>query len=196
MAGPFDELDHIDRVLLGACTVAWLAALGAGVAATVALVGLGSGGPQGSESADTPWLLYTVIGISVVVIAVAVPLLLRARSQAGSTRRPVPDLAQRRPQQAMPRRQGGGYPGAPVPMSRYRPDGGAAAAVERVWLRYTLAVACAMGVAAALSGIGTYLLATDRDVAAWCCFGLAGVAAAGMIALTVVALRQLGDRTP
>jgi hypothetical protein len=46
-----------------------------------------------------------------------------------------------------------------------------------------------------LTGIGTYLLATDSDIAAWCCFGVAGLVTVGMIALPVLALRQLGDRT-
>ncbi len=64
MSGPIGELDTTDRVLLGACAAVWLAALGAGVAAVVALVDLGRSHPQGAESADTPWVLYTVIGLS------------------------------------------------------------------------------------------------------------------------------------
>lgn len=194
MTGPFDNLDNTDRVLLGACTVAWLAALGAGVAAAVALVELGSDRPEASGSGGTPWLLYGVIGVSVLVIAGAVPLLLRARSQAGA-RQPARSPA-RWPQQPSRRPdRGGGYPAARVPVTPYRPDGAAAVAVEQVWLRYTLAVACAMGVATAVTGIGTYLLATDSDVAAWCCFGVAGLITVGMISLPVVAVRQLNART-
>ncbi|MDV3128115.1 DUF2561 family protein [Mycobacterium sp. 21AC1] len=195
MTGPFDDLDNTDRVLLGTAVVAWLAALGAGVAAAVALVELGSTRPEAAaESADTPWLLYGVIGISVLVIAGAVPLLLRARSQAGN-RQPARSSARWAQQTSRRPERGGGYPAARAPVSQYRPDGEAAVAVEQVWLRYTLAVACAMGVATALTGIGTYLLATDSDVAAWCCFGVAGLITVGMISLPIVALRQLNSLT-
>ena len=76
---------NVDRILVGACVAIWLAALGAGVAATVALVDLARGHPEAAasatESADTPWLLYSVIGVSAIVIAGAIPLLLRARAQ-------------------------------------------------------------------------------------------------------------------
>ena len=75
------ETEQLDRILLGVCAVLWLAALGAGVAAVVALVALGSGRSVGAEAsgADTPWLLYSIIGLSAAVIVAAIPLLLRAR---------------------------------------------------------------------------------------------------------------------
>src|SRR6185437_4394831 len=76
------ELDRTDRILLGACAAVWLIALGAGVAATVALVDLGTAHAQASGESDTPWLLYAVIAISAAVIIGAVPLLLRARRAA------------------------------------------------------------------------------------------------------------------
>ncbi|QZH59726.1 DUF2561 family protein [Mycolicibacterium farcinogenes] len=188
MSGPISELDTTDRVLLGACAAVWLAALGAGVAAVVALVDLGRSHPQGAESADTPWVLYTVIGLSVVVIAGAVPLLLRARAQAGRQqpgRRPQPPARSPRP-------IGGSYRAAPPAMSRYAAGTGvAAAAVEAVWLRFTLSVACAIGLGTAAIGLATYLMATGSGVAAWCLYGLAGVFTAGLVAVLVVALRQL-----
>ncbi|CQD21067.1 DUF2561 family protein [Mycolicibacterium senegalense] len=188
MSGPISELDTTDRVLLGACAAVWLAALGAGVAAVVALVDLGRSHPQGAESADTPWVLYTVIGLSVVVIAGAVPLLLRARAQAGRQqpgRRPQPPARSPRP-------IGGSYRAAPPAMSRYAAGTGvAAAAVEAVWLRFTLSVACAIGLGTAAIGLATYLMATGSGVAAWCLYGLAGVVTAGLVAVLVVALRQL-----
>src|SRR3954466_8372135 len=74
--------DRPDRILLGACAAIWLAALGAGVAATVALVDLGTGQAQSTGESETPWLLYAVIAISAAVIIGAVPLLLRARRAA------------------------------------------------------------------------------------------------------------------
>lgn len=186
MSGPISEFDNTDRVLLGACAAVWLGALGAGVAAVVALVDLGRSHPQGAESADTPWVLYTVIGLSVVVIAGAVPLLLRARAQADHPqpgRRPQPPARSPRP-------IGGSYRAAPPAMSRYTAAGGTAAA-EAVWLRFTLAVVCAIGLGTAAIGLATYLMATGSNVAAWCLYGLAGVVTAGLVALLIVALRQL-----
>ncbi|WKG01312.1 DUF2561 family protein [Mycolicibacterium sp. HK-90] len=187
MTGPISELESTDRVLLGACAAVWLAALGAGVAAVVALVDLGRSHPQGSEGADTPWLLYTVIGLSVVVIAGAVPLLLRARAQADNRqpgRRPQPPARSPRP-------IGGSYRAAPVSMSRYAAGTGGAEAVERVWLRFILSVTCAIGVGTAAIGLATYLMATGSNVAAWCLYGVAGVVTVGIVALPIVAQRQL-----
>ncbi|WP_029108755.1 DUF2561 family protein [Mycobacterium sp. URHD0025] len=188
MSGPIGELDTTDRVLLGACAAVWLAALGAGVAAVVALVDLGRSHPQGAESADTPWVLYTVIGLSVVVIAGAVPLLLRARAQADNRQQPG-----RRPQPPArsPRPISGSYRAAPVAMSRYTAGSAATAAVEAVWLRFTLAVVCAVGAGTATIGLATYLMATGSNVAAWCLYGLAGVITAALVALLIVALRRL-----
>lgn len=69
-----------DRALIVACAVVWLLALGFFVAAGVALTDLGRGQPQApTAEGATPWLLYSVIGVSAVVIVAAVPLLLRAR---------------------------------------------------------------------------------------------------------------------
>ncbi|MCG7605955.1 MULTISPECIES: DUF2561 family protein [Mycobacterium] len=188
MSRPISELDNTDRVLLGACAAVWLAALGAGVAAVVALVDLGRSHPQGVESADTPWVLYTVMGLSVVVIAGAVPLLLRARAQADHPqpgRRPQPPARSPRP-------IGGSYRAAPPAMSRYTAGtGAAAAAVEALWLRFTLSVVCAIGLGTAAVGLATYLMATGSNVAAWCLYGVAGLATAGLVGLLVVALRQL-----
>ena len=75
-------LDRIDRILLGSCAAVWLAALGAGVAAAVALVDLSRGHTVSSSDSGTPWILYTIIAVSAVVILTAVPLLLRARRAA------------------------------------------------------------------------------------------------------------------
>lgn len=176
MTGPITELNTTDRILAGACAVAWLAALGTAVAAVVALVDLGRAHSPGAESADTPWPLYTVIGVSAVVIVAAVPLLLRARAQA-DTRQPAASE-----RHGLPARQ---------TMSQYRPDRAATAAVEQVWLRFMLAVACAIGVATAAIGLATYLMATDHGVAAWWLYGVAGLVTVGMVALPIVGARQL-----
>lgn len=76
------ELDRTDRILLGSCAAVWLAALGAGVAAVVALVDLAGGHTETGGGSGTPWILYTIIAVSAAVIMAAVPLLLRARRTA------------------------------------------------------------------------------------------------------------------
>ena len=81
--------DRSDRILLAVCAAIWLAALGAAVAATVALVDLGRGHPESSTTSGTPWLLYTVIGVSALVIVGAIPLLMRARRAALAIRGPA-----------------------------------------------------------------------------------------------------------
>ena len=73
------QLDQTDRILLAVCAALWLAALGAAVAAIVALVDLASRHRPTRRDSETPWLLYTVIGVSAVVIVGAIPLLIRAR---------------------------------------------------------------------------------------------------------------------
>src|SRR3954453_16995789 len=77
-----DGQDSTDRLLLIGCAIVWLAALGAGVAAIVALVDLGTAHSTGTDKSDTPWLLYAIIAVSAVVIAGAIPLLIRARRTA------------------------------------------------------------------------------------------------------------------
>jgi hypothetical protein len=199
MTGPLDELDSTDRILLGACVAAWLAALGAGVAAIVALVDLGRGQSQGSGSAGTPWLLYTVIGISAVVIVGAVPLLLRARAQAGNRQQPQSARGPvRPPAQSTPGRRvviPGRTSEPPFLVSRYGGDDAAAAAVEQVWLRCTLGITAAIGAATAAICIATYLMATESDLGAWICYGVAGLITVAMVALPIVALRQLDELT-
>jgi hypothetical protein len=196
MTGPLDDLDGTDRILLGACVAAWLAALGAGVAAIVALVDLGRSHGQGSDSAGTPWLLYTVIGISAAVIVGAVPLLLRARAQAGNRQQPQAARAAVWPAQDPAGRRvvtAGRSSEPPLLVSRYGGDDVAAAAVEQVWLRYTLAITAAIGAATAAIGIATYLMATESDLGAWICYAVAGLITVAMVALPIVALRQLDE---
>lgn len=190
MPGPLDTAENTDKVLLGGCAAVWLVALGTWVAATVALVNLGHGQAQSGESSDTPWFLYTIIAISVVVIAGAIPLLLRARAQAAnpsSTVRPASP-----PMQAQ-RGTGSSYPITPVVVSGSSRTDNSVSGVkaDQVWLRHILIVASALGAATAAIAIATYLMATGSDVAAWCVYGVAGVVAAGMVALPFVAFRQL-----
>lgn len=205
------EFDRTDRILLGTCAGIWLIALGAAVAATVALVDLGGGQQESSGSSGTPWLLYVVIAISAAVIIGAVPLLIRARRDAMADAEPP---ARSDPRQAPGRRQesargdaaqteklrisgttsgrihaGPGYAAAvthstslPAPL---------VAAIDQVWLRCAVLIACAIGIAMVAIGVATYLMAVESDVAAWVLFGLSGLVALAMPAIPWFYLREL-----
>ena len=188
--------DRTDRILLGGCAAAWLAALGAGVAATVALVDLGSGHTASSGHSGTPWVLYVVIGVSAAVIIAAVPLLLRARRDARGDAAPAPRPA------APAGGQGRAAPRvteAPTEKIRAVAPASAVAApsrsvspvVEQLTLRCAASIGCAMGVAYVLIGTATYLMAVDSDVASWVFYGAAGVVTAAMIGLPVYFVREL-----
>lgn len=189
--------DKVDRILLGACAAVWLAALGASVAAIVALVDLGRGHPASSGS-DTPWLLYTVIAISAVVIIAAVPLLLRARAMADRPQ-PARGAAPRPSRQASAglRRFGpvddpvGRRPGYPAPAVRRPAWASPTAAVDQVWLRCAVVLGIAMGTATFLIGVATYLMAVDSNAAAWTLYVLAGLITLGMVAVPLLYLREL-----
>jgi len=209
-SGPGPEsLDRVDRILLGACAAIWLVALGAGVAATVALVDLGRGHPQSSGESGTPWLLYTVIAISAAVIIGAVPLLLRAR-RAAMDDSPPPARPTVRPAAPPPQ-----TPGAEAPTTKLRTLGSAAGqanprpgypaaranltptpsplaiAVDQLWLRCAVVIACAMGIAMLTIGVATYLMAVDNNGAAWSCYVLTGLVTLGMPAIPWFYLREL-----
>jgi hypothetical protein len=206
------ELDRVDRILLGACAAIWLAALGAGVAATVALVDLGRGHPESPGESGTPWLLYTVIGISAAVIVGAVPLLLRARRAAledsrppgrATTVRTAPEAPQApvRGAEAPTEKirifgtaadQVNPRPGYPAPRAPGRPDPvPAVTAVDQLWLRCAVVIACAMGIAMLAIGVATYLMAVDSNAAAWVIYVLAGLVTLAMPAVPWFYLREL-----
>ncbi len=195
-----DEQDQTDRILLAVCAALWLAALGTSVAAIVALVDLASGHSTGADDAETPWLLYTVIGVSAVVIAGAIPLLIRARrtalqgglrpaaGQPASTQNVFgPPLGTEASQRSFGgpviRRQ-------PAPPAN-SPVGFPTAAVEQVWLRCSVLLACAVGAATAAVGIGTYLMASDQDGLAWAAYGVAALVTVAMPVVPWFFLRQL-----
>lgn len=202
---PLSGPDNLERILLGTCAAIWLAALGATVAATVALVDLASGrGTVRAElseasGSDTPWVLYTVIGVSAAVIAVAIPLLVRARRQTGH--RAI------REQQT-----GGGSVAAdiaavPTRESRRRHAepalniGGAGAlgsggaslpgVVDRVYLRCALSIACAVGAGVIAVGAATYLVAGGSGGAAVAFYIIAGIITVAMPVLPWFYLREL-----
>lgn len=183
--------DSTDRMLLIACAAAWLVALGSAVAAIVALVDLAQAHATGSGEQDTPWLLYTVIGVSALVILGAIPLLIRARRTAldGGQRATVggersgggqnvfgPPLGTESTQRPL---SGPAIRRAPTPPATSR-VGFPTAAVEQLWLRSTLSMATAIGAATAAVGIGTYLMASDHDAFGWVAYAVAGIVTAAM----------------
>jgi hypothetical protein len=206
------EFDRTDRILLGACAAIWLAALGAGVAATVALVDLGTGQAQSTGESETPWLLYAVIAISAAVIIGAVPLLLRARRAALEESPPPP--ARATPVRVMPGQQPSPVRGAEAPTEKLRvpptaggpvaarpgyatreaispPPSPVMSAVDQLWLRCAVIIAIAMGVAVVAIGVATYLMAVDSNAAAWVLYVLAGLVTLVMPAIPWFYMRQL-----
>lgn len=195
-----DGPDQTDRLLLGACAAVWLIALGAGVAALVALVDLGRGHQAATDGSDTPWLLYTVIGVSALVIAGAIPLLIRARRAAiDAADRPAGERTASSTNVFGPplgtdaRQRPVGGPAIrrrPTPPATSR-VGFPTAAVEQIWLRATVVLATVIGAATAATGAATYLLASEHDTFAWACLGLAGVLTVAMPAVPWFYLKQL-----
>ncbi|MBB2992528.1 hypothetical protein FHR72_004029 [Mycolicibacterium iranicum] len=203
------SLDRTDRLLLGGCTAVWLAALGAGVAATVALVDLADRAGESTADSGTPWILYTIIGVSAAVIVAAVPLLMRARrtpdeeltpvekrmAQQSATRVPAPARAVDAPTEKLRVPPPADYTNSGrlprILQSPGAPSVTDSPAVDRVWLRHTASLAAAMGAATLLVSVATYLLAVDREVAAWVFYGLAGVVTVGMVAIPWYFLREL-----
>ena len=212
--------ETVDRLMVGVCGAVWLVWLVVAVISTVALINLGRGGVDAGEG--SPWLLYTVIVVSAVTIAGAIPLLLRARRDAlaESTReepappaapvRPAPTSAQARP--APP----GDAPtekirvfGTTVDPSGVRPLPGPepfgptasvlqalsarAEAVERPWLRGTAAILSAMGLGWISVAVAAYLLAEGTDSAAYVALGAAAAAGVGIVASLVVFSRLLAE---
>jgi Protein of unknown function (DUF2561) len=200
MPDTLDIADRTDRILLGACAAVWLAALGAGVAATVALVDLGTRHGTSTGESETPWLLYAVIAISAAVIIAAVPLLLRARRAALEESPPpvraTPDRPVDAPTQKLrvPTSAGGpvpgraGYPTREAIAPRQDP---LAAAVDQLWLRCAVVIAIAMGAATVAIGVATYLMAVDHTAVSWGFYVIAGILTVGMPAVPLFYLREL-----
>ena len=188
--------DQVDRALLIASVVLWLAALGTGVAALVALIDLAHGRAvdDSGGGSDTPWLLYTVIGVSAAVILCAVPLLIRARRTASNPTRPAADAS---------RSAGASSVAQPLPpfgapvLRRHASSpltsrvGFPIAAVDQIWLRCTASVASAMGAAATGIGVATYLMASGHDTASWSVYVVAALFTAAIPVAVVYFLRQL-----
>lgn len=205
----------VDRLLVGVCGAIWLVLLAVTVIAIVALVDMSRGHTAGNDGSRTPWLLYSIIVVSALIIVGAIPLLIRARRTALADARlspPDPAKASERPSAA---------PVAPVrgteapteklkvfgstvdPYERYQPDFAQSSAsrradplipateLDRLWLRCTVMLIGAIGLALVGVSTATYLLAVDNDTAAWVALGLAAVITIAMPAVPVTYLRQL-----
>ena len=206
-----DDAENIDRILVIACAAIWLAALGSAVAATVALVDLARSHPESSTtSSGTPWLLYTVIGVSALVIVGAIPLLVRARRASmddpkagrGAAVRPAAGRTQTTARAAEPQTQKlrSYQPGAdPIrPRSGYSApssvstfDASLPPAVDRLWLRCAVAIVGAMGLALLAVGIATYLMAAGHNTSSWAAYVVAGLVTLAMPAIPWIFLGQL-----
>jgi hypothetical protein len=191
-----DRSDNVNRVLLAACAVVWLAVIGVSVAAIVALVELGSGraGDARSDS-GTPWGLYLVIGVSAAVILGSIPLLLRARRAA--QQQPPP---RRQPVEATteklrvfgsaaatdPRRPGDRRPPARTPSAGGMSEG----MVDQMWLRFTASMATAIGAATLAVATATYLMGVKDDGTATAALVVAGIIT---VLMPLIPFRQLRE---
>jgi hypothetical protein len=190
--------DVIDRILLGACAAIWLVLLGVSVAAAVALADLGRGFRKAAGNPHTTWVLYAVIIVSALIIAAAIPVLLRARRAAaaelvapvagrplvGAGSAAARSAADRVRQQQ--RLQASGQDFGTVPEW-------SGEAVDRVWLRGTTLLTATMGVALIAVGAATYLMAVGHNGQSWVAYGLAGLVTAAMPVLEWYHVRQLRD---
>lgn len=182
--------ENLNRILFGTCAAAWLAALGTGVAAGVALSELGRTHPAAASGGDTPWLLYGVIGVSAVVIIGAVPLLLRARRTTHDEPGPVLLPRERSTTASEPATERIRAVGTLAqPLSRRRSPEFSMA--DRLWLQCALVLGTAMGVALIAIGAATYAMAVDDDTVSWVLYGVAGVLTLAMPVATWWYLRRL-----
>ncbi|OIN79387.1 DUF2561 family protein [Mycobacterium malmoense] len=189
--------DVVDRILVGACAAIWLVLLGMSVAAAVALVDLGRGFHQIAKNPHTPWVLYAVIIVSALIIAGAIPVLLRAR-RMGLTDPAARSAGPARGQARPPVRLMSPAPRTAAERARQQrvravePAGEwSGAAVDRVWLRGTVVLTGTMGAALIAVAAATYLMAVGHDGPSWVGYGLAGIVTAAMPVVEWLHIRQL-----
>ena len=212
--------ETVDRLLVGGSGAIWLVLLAVGVTAIVALIDLGRGHTLGGDGKHTPWLLYSVIVVSGLVILGAIPLLIRARRTAlAEPHEPPPaapaaataaSTAASRGPEVPPSRSAEApteklkvFGTAVDPYERYQPDYVQSSAsrradplipateLDRLWLRCTVSILGAIGLALIAVSTATYLLAVDKETLAWVALGVAAVITVAMPAIPVLYLRQL-----
>jgi hypothetical protein len=189
----------IDRVMIGTCAGIWLVLIGVSVAAAVALADLARGFHKVARTPHTTWVLYAVIAVSALIIAGAIPVLLRARRitqaepvvrsralQGGSSGR----LPTRQPARTGPRAVA--EPARGEPVKAYGAfDEWSGEMVDRIWMRGALALTSAIGASLAGVAVATYLMAAGHDTVSWVSYGFAGAIAAGLPAIEYFYVRQL-----
>ncbi|OBJ57994.1 DUF2561 family protein [Mycobacterium sp. 1423905.2] len=190
--------DLIDRIMIGVCAAIWLVLVGVGVAAIVALADLGQGFHKASGGSHTTWVLYAVIIVSALIIAGAIPVLLRARRAAPEqpiVRSPALQgrtLGRQSLRAGRPGPRAAAEPARRGTVRAVPADGNwSGEAVDRMWLRGTVALTAAIGTALIGVGAATYLMATGHDGAAWVVYGLSGLITVAMPAIEWLYVRQL-----
>ena len=211
-AGQTRSPEAVDRAMVAVCGAIWLVMLAVSVVATVALVQLGQG-RDADPGGQSSWLLYSVIAVSALIIAGAIPLLLRARrtaladpgaGESGSGESgsgsgaadPGPVLPIEAPTEKL--RVFGtavdpyAREAAPAPAAVSRVP---AAVVDRLWLRGTTSLLGAMGLALTAVAAATYLLTAGNDTGTWVALGTAAVISVAMPAILVAFARRLSEAT-
>ena len=218
-AGQTRSPEAVDRAMVAVCGAIWLVMLAMSVVATVALVQLGRG-RDADPGGQSSWLLYSVIAVSALIIAGAIPLLLRARrtaladpgAGAGSGESglgksgsgesgsgsgaadPGPVLPIEAPTEKL--RVFGtavdpyAREAAPAPAAVSRVP---AAVVDRLWLRGTTSLLGAMGLALTAVATATYLLTAGNDTGTWVALGTAAVITVATPAILVAFTRRLSE---
>jgi hypothetical protein len=220
-AGQTRSPEAVDRAMVAVCGAIWLVMLAVSVVATVALVQLGQGrdaDPDGQSS----WLLYSVIAVSALIIAGAIPLLLRARRTALADPGARADSGGAGSGESGSGESGSGSgaadPGPVLPIEapteKLRVFGTAvdpyareaapapapvsrvpAAVVDRLWLRGTTLLLGAMGLALTAVATATYLLTAGNDTGTWVALGTAAAITVAMPAILVAFARRLSEAT-
>ncbi len=187
-----------DRILVGVCAGVWLVLVGMSVAAAVALAELNRGFSRSAGSQHTPGFLYAVIIVSALVIAGAVPVLLRARRTNRERFAATETTGSAAPRASgQPVDRGSAVPAVTTELGSTEriPSVGSAAGlsnaeVDRIWLRGAVSLLAVMGVALIAVATATYLMAVGRYGLSWAGYGVAGVVTATMPVLLWWQLQQ------
>lgn len=222
IAGPLrrSSPESVDRMLIGLCAVIWLAFVGMLVGALVVIAGMGE--DSGSSGSSWGIYIVIGVSLAVIVGAVPLLLRARksaaqrtargasktapkpkgANSSGGATAPSGPPPAEASTEKLktfggladhvshVPKDYNG--PGSPA----YRAATEAAAkraVINRLWLRATVGIAGAIGLALLAVVTGTYLLAVESDTAAVIAFVFAGVITCAMGAIPWVTLKKLRE---
>ncbi|MDO3340905.1 DUF2561 family protein [Mycobacteroides abscessus subsp. abscessus] len=222
IAGPLrrSSPESVDRMLIGLCAVIWLAFVGMLVGAIVVIAGMGE--DSGSSGSSWGIYIVIGVSLAVIVGAVPLLLRARksaaqrtargasktapkpkgANSSGGATAPSGPPPAEASTEKLktfggladhvshVPKDYNG--PGSPA----YRAATEAAAkraVINRLWLRATVGIAAAIGLALLAVVTGTYLLAVESDTAAVIAFVFAGVITCAMGAIPWVTLKKLRE---